>query len=175
MATELDALAALKAALAAVVPPPGNGPLAGIYIWPTEFTLVPEVPTLPMIVLAPVAAGEGFNDSMGYVQRGLELYTWEADVMVYVAEGPLMRMDEAAAAAELKAVGWKGALAAALWPDMSLGYTAVEVGRYIGDSFELFRAATGHLHWGAKLYWGVRARLPIVQGRPVAMQHGVLA
>lgn len=175
MATELEALAALKAALAGVVPPAGNAPLAGIYIWPTEFALVPEVPTLPMIVLAPVAAGEGFTDSIGYVQRGLELYTWEADVMVYVAEGPLIRMDEAAAAAELKAVGWKGALAAVLWPDLTLGYTAVEVGRYIGESFELFRASTGHMHWGAKVYWGIRVRLPVTQARQVAMRHGVLA
>lgn len=170
MSRDIDALEALRDLLDDVVPPGDATVLGGVYVWPNDHASVPDVPVLPMIVVAKHNAPAQEPDEVARKAHGLERRRWTADILVYVAEGPLVRMDDVAAEAEMLADGWVDAIGDVLWAHMTLSGTAVQIGRPNGDVLGLFTSYAGHLYWGTSTYWGLHFRVPVIQTRAVEMR-----
>lgn len=169
MATEEEVLSALSGILADMSVPASSAALGGVYIWPDDYDDMPDVLTLPSILVAK-RIGRDARGSVARKAHGLERHSWEIDVLTYLAEGPLTTLDSYAAEAEAAANGWVLALSNVLWGNMKLSSTVDLIGEANGDLFEIFRYTEGHIPFGNKNYWGIVLTLRVMQTRTVEMR-----
>jgi len=160
--TVSDALVALKEILmtASAV---GQSPLAGGYVLPDDAAtgVLPQVLPLPCITVSEV-----YNTPNDWTRKaeGTGLNTWKAEVLLFVAPGPLTVLNAATAAAMLKTRNWAKAFADRLNANQSLNGKALVIGEHTGGNRRLFRYGIGHVFLDAtKEYWGMRLELAIQQ------------
>lgn len=160
--TVSEALVALKTILltASAV---GQSPLAGGYVLPDDVVtgVLPQELVLPCI-----AVSEIYNMPNEWNRKadGLGLNNWKAEVLLFVAPGPLVALNADSAAAILKARNWVKAFADRLYANQSLNGKALIIGEHTGGNRRLFRYGIGHVYLDStREYWGMRLEIAIQQ------------
>lgn len=157
--TVQDALTALKSILL-TASAEGQPALAAGYVMPDEYASIPQELSLPCIVLS-----ELYNLPNDWQRKadGLALHEWGAEVLLFVAQGPLTTLNTDSAAAMLKTRNWAKAFADRLWANQSLYGKAQIIGEPAGAMRRLFRYAIGHVYLDAKEFWGMRLEIRVQQ------------
>jgi hypothetical protein len=158
--TVAAALAQLRTVLLATAVA-GQPALAAGYVMPDQFDLLPDTLPLPC-----VAVSELYNAPAEWLRlgTGLGIHVWRAEVLLFVAPGPLTTLNRAAAQAMLKTREWARAMVNALWVNQTLNGQALQIGEPLDKMRPTIRYTIGHVFLDpAQQYWGARLELPIQQ------------
>lgn len=153
-----DALAQYATILEAVDPSPLPPPAAS-YAYPRDKDII-SFTTLPVIITAERlnVDGQWWTKAVGVGQD-----RWTAEILVYLAGGPLVN-DDLAMQTELEtqAWRWRRVIADLLYAKMTLNGRVDYIGGDTADSV-FFTHRTGHIYWLKQQFWGMRIQQVVHQ------------
>jgi hypothetical protein len=159
-----DALAQYAAILATIDPSPLLPPKA-VYAYPRDKGTI-RLSSLPVIIVA-----ERVNVEGAYWTKGADIGQdrWTAEILVYLAEGPLVNDDRAMEMEKtVEAWRWRRVIAKKLMSTLS---TKTLNGRadYIGGPLDgqFLSHRTGHIYWLKQQFWGLRIQQVVFQNEVV--------
>lgn len=153
MSDESAALDALKTILATIDPTPEPSPVL-VLAYPADYERI-KFERLPVVIVSKI-----INQTVpwGRVTHGRGRHAWPAEILVFLADGPITN-DKMAAMLEPRATPWPLAMSSLLSQNLQLSSTVSS----IGDGDTIFTYQVGHIHFWTKVFFGVKFEMVITQ------------